>query len=71
MQRAECEIKDEDIKNYLVYLSEEKGAATSTLNQAINALKFHYGAMLKRKFLYEIKRRRKDKKLPEVLSKPR
>jgi hypothetical protein len=63
------EITDRDIKDYLVYLSEEKESATSTLNQAINALKFYYGTMLKKKFLYEIKRPRKDKKLPVVLSK--
>lgn len=61
------EIEDEDIRDYLVYLAEEKGAATSTLNQAINALKFYYGAMLKKKFVYEVKRPRKDKKLPVVL----
>jgi site-specific recombinase XerD len=53
----------------LLYLAEEKQSATSTLNQAINALKFYYGTMLKKKFLYEIKRPRKDKKLPVVLSK--
>jgi len=63
------EITDRDIKDYLVYLSEEKESSTSTLNQAINALKFYYGTMLKKKFLYEIKRPRKDKKLPVVLSK--
>lgn len=63
------EINDNDIKDYLVYLTEEKQSATSTLNQAINALKFYYGSMLKKKFLYEIKRPRKDKKLPTVLSK--
>jgi hypothetical protein len=63
------QIKDEDIKYFLVYLSETKGAATSTLNQAINALKFYYGTMLKKKFVYEVKRPRKDKKLPTVLSK--
>ncbi|MCG2757458.1 MAG: tyrosine-type recombinase/integrase, partial [Desulfobacteraceae bacterium] len=53
----------------LTILSEEKQSATSTLNQAINALKFYYGTMLKKKFLYEIKRPRKDKKLLVVLSK--
>ena len=62
------EIKDEDIKDYLVYLAETKGAATSTLNQAINALKFYYGSMLKKKFVYDVKRPRKDKKLPIVLN---
>ncbi len=63
------EITDNDIKEYLVYLSEKKEASTSTLNQAINALKFYYGTMLKKKFVYEVKRPRKDKKLPVVLSK--
>lgn len=51
-----------------MYLGEKKGAATSTLNQAINALKFYYGTVLKKKFAYEVKRHRKDKKLPVVLS---
>ncbi|MBM4141820.1 MAG: integrase [Nitrospira sp.] len=63
------DISDNDIKDYLLYLAEEKESATSTLNQAINALKFYYGTMLKRKFVYEVKRPRKDKKLPVVLSK--
>ncbi|MFA4910719.1 MAG: site-specific tyrosine recombinase/integron integrase [Desulfobacteria bacterium] len=61
-------INDNDIKDYLLYLAEEKQSATSTLNQAINALKFYYGTMLKKKFVYEVKRPRKDKKLPVVLS---
>ena len=38
------------------------------MNTAINALKFYYGEVLKRRFVYEIKRPRKDKKLPVVLS---
>jgi len=63
------DINDSDIKDYLLYLAEEKQSATSTLNQAINALKFYYGTMLKKKFVYEIKKPRKDKKLPIVLSK--
>ncbi|MFH1335438.1 MAG: site-specific tyrosine recombinase/integron integrase [Candidatus Zixiibacteriota bacterium] len=63
------EINDSDIKDYLLYLAEEKQSATSTLNQAINALKFYYGTMLKKRFVYEVKRPRKDKKLPVVLSK--
>ena len=62
------DITEEDIKNYLLYLAEERQSATSTLNQAINALKFYYGTMLKKKFIYEVKRPRKDKKLPVVLS---
>jgi len=69
IHKKPLEITDNDIKEYLVYLSEKKEASTSTLNQAINALKFYYGNMLKRKFVYEVKRPRKDKKLPVVLSK--
>jgi site-specific recombinase XerD len=63
------DITDTDIKDYLLYLVEKKNAATSTLNQAINTLKFYYGTMLKKKFIYDVKRPRKDKKLPVVLSK--
>ena len=66
--KSPFDVKDSDIKDYLLYLVEKKKAATSTLNIAINALKFYYGMMLKRKFLYEIKRPRKDKRLPVVLS---
>jgi site-specific recombinase XerD len=69
VDKKPLEINDSDIKDYLFYLVEKKQSATSTLNQAINALKFYYGIMLKKKFLYEIKRPRKDKKLPVVLSK--
>jgi len=63
------DINDSDIKDYLLHLAEERQSATSTLNQAINALKFYYGSMLKKKFIYEVKRPRKDRKLPVVLSK--
>jgi integrase/recombinase XerD len=69
IDKKPSQINDSDIKDYLLHLAEEKKSATSTLNQAINALKFYYGTMLKKKFLYEIKRPRKDKKLPVVLSK--
>ena len=61
-------ITEEDTKNYLYHLAEEKRFAASTLNQAINALKFYYGTMLKKEFVYEIKRPHKDRKLPVILS---
>ena len=41
----------------------------STLNSVINALKFYYGTVLKKKFIYEVKKPRKDKKLAVVLGK--
>jgi site-specific recombinase XerD len=62
------EVSNEDIRDYLYHLANDKEASTSTLNTAINALKFYYGEVLKRRFVYEIKRPRKDKKLPVVLS---
>jgi len=40
VNKKPSEINDSDIKDYLLYLAEEKEAATSTLNQAINAVKF-------------------------------
>ena len=58
---------NDNIREYLFYLA-EKDRSTSTLNIAINALKFYYGGILKRGFAYEIKKPKKDKKLPIVLS---
>ncbi|MEW6216004.1 MAG: site-specific tyrosine recombinase/integron integrase, partial [Nitrospirota bacterium] len=69
VKKAPHDVAESDIKDYLLYLAEDRQSATSTLNQAINALKFYYGTLLKKKFVYEVKRPRKDKKLPEVLSK--
>jgi site-specific recombinase XerD len=68
IKKASTEVINEDIKDFLVYLSEQKEVSTSSLNIAINALKFYYGEVLKREFMYEIKRPKKDKKLPIVLS---
>jgi len=57
-----------DVKNYLFSLAEQRKVSTSTLNTAINALKFYYGDVLKREFVCEMKRPKKDKKLPVVLN---
>lgn len=62
------EITNEDVRNYLFHLADKKRASTSSLNIAISALRFYYGEILKRNFVYEIKRPHKDKKLPVVLS---
>jgi len=64
LRNVDSEINDNDIKNYFLYLAEEKQSATSTLNQTINTLKFYYGTMLRKKFVYEVRRTRKDEKLP-------
>ncbi len=62
------EIENDDVKKYLYYMVERKKVAVSTLNIIINALKFYYGEVLGKKFIYEVKRPKKNKKLPVVLS---
>jgi site-specific recombinase XerD len=63
------EVTNEDVKNYLVYLAEKKRVSTSSLNITISALKFYYGEVRKQGLIFEIKRPKKDKKLPIILSK--
>jgi len=62
------EIKNEDIKKYLEFLV-NKNFSSSSINLVINALKFYYKQILKRKFFFDIKHAKKDKRLPIVLSK--
>ena len=62
------EVFNNDIRDYLFHLVEEKKVSTSTLNIAINALRFYYGSVLKKEFIYGTHRPKKDKKLPAVLS---
>jgi len=59
---------DEDIKKYLYYMVEQKKISTLTLNMIINALKFHFEDVLKKRFIYEVKQPKKIK-LSVVLSK--
>ena len=64
-------VSRQDIKDYLDYLI-SSGKSVSTVNQAVNALKFYYEKVLARKFFSSemgIKRPKKEKKLPVVLSK--
>ena len=71
VEKSPKEINSQDIKDYLDYLI-NSGKSTSTINQAINALKFYYGQILRRKFFSGeagINRPKKEKKLPIVLSK--
>jgi len=65
------EITNQDIKDYLDFLL-SNGKSTATVNLAINSLKFYYGQIMGRKFFdgkNMIKRPKKEKKLPVVLSK--
>src|SRR6266702_4200496 len=62
------EITNDDIRTYLESMK-DKGCANSTLNVALNALKFYYKQVLKRKFFFDIKGVKKTNYLPTVLSK--
>ncbi|KKQ60354.1 MAG: tyrosine type site-specific recombinase [Candidatus Falkowbacteria bacterium GW2011_GWC2_38_22] len=65
------DINRQDIKDYLDCLI-SLNKSSSTINLAINALKYYYANILKRKFFadgFEVKRPKKEKKLPTVLSK--
>jgi len=67
INKPATDINNDDIKMYLESLA-ERGAATSTLNCAINALKFHFENILGKNFLFDLRRPKKDKILPVVLS---
>jgi site-specific recombinase XerD len=62
-------LTNEQIKLYLSYLVEVKKVSFSTVNQALNAIKFLYEELYHHPtVLKDIKRPKKDKKLPVVLS---
>lgn len=68
VKKSPREVNNLDIKRYLEHLVDRK-LSGSTLNLAINALKFYYAGILKRRFFFDIKHVKKNKKLPVVLSK--
>jgi len=63
------EIKVEDINQYILSLIREKDISTSQQNQRINAIKFYFEKVKgNKKIIIDIKRPRKEKRLPIVLS---
>ena len=62
------ELDENDIRNYLQYLI-QSGKSDSTVNLAVNSIKFYYEIVLgmPNRF-YSIERPRKKEKLPEVIS---
>ncbi|MFW6277566.1 MAG: site-specific tyrosine recombinase/integron integrase [Prolixibacteraceae bacterium] len=64
------EIGKEEINEYILRLIKEKDISPSQQNQRINAIKFYYEQVLGwGKEYYDIGRPRKERKLPDVLSK--
>jgi site-specific recombinase XerD len=64
------DLTEEHISKYQDYLVNKKKVSLSTQNQAINSIKFYYEHVLRgERKSYYIERPRKEKKLPDVLSK--
>lgn len=58
-----------EIRNYILYLIEQRKLSRSTQNQAINAIKFFYEKLLLQpRKVYYLDRPMKEHRLPEVLS---
>jgi integrase/recombinase XerD len=63
------DIEEIEIRNYMLYLVEQKKISKSTQNQAINAIKFFYEHVLgQARKTYYIERPMKERLLPRVLS---
>jgi len=64
------QVTKEEINQYILRLIREGNISASQQNQRINAIKFYYEKVLgKGKEYYQIERARKERKLPDVLSK--
>ncbi|MCC6473896.1 MAG: site-specific integrase [Burkholderiales bacterium] len=67
--RRPDQISEEEVRNYLLYLIEERRLAWSSCNVAKQGLKFFYRVTLKRReSQFEIPRSRTKQKLPQILS---
>ncbi len=65
-----AEISKDEINAYILNLIRERDISPSQQNQRVNAIKFYYEKVLKRhKEYYDIERPRREKRLPDVLSK--
>jgi site-specific recombinase XerD len=64
------DIKNDEINAYILRLIKKNNISPSQQNQRINAIKFYFEKVLRRKKeYYQIDRPRKERKLPDVLSK--
>lgn len=63
------ELTNQDLREYLVYLLEEKKHPAGTVNQVYNALRFLYVELYEKEFILDkLPRPQTDKKLPDVLA---
>jgi integrase/recombinase XerD len=63
-------LEPEEINDYIVELINDRSISASQQNQRISAIKFYYEKILDRKkMVFSLYRPRREKKLPDVLSK--
>jgi len=64
-----AEIRDEEIREYLLHLNTSRKVSDSHLSQTVNAIKFYYEKVLGRPTnTYYLQRPKASRKLPEVMS---
>ena len=61
------DVDNGDVSRYMSHLVENRKVSASTLNQAVNAIRFLYGRILGRTFNFDDLRPRREKRLPVVL----
>lgn len=63
------DLTDVEIRNYLLYLVEQKKVSNSIQNQTVNAIKFFYEKiLLQERKVYYLERPIRERRLPEILS---
>lgn len=67
-QRTPQDVTKQDIRAYQAYLTADKTLKPSTINLILSALKFFYEEVLKKDIAQDIKRPKKEEKLPVVLT---
>ncbi len=68
--KAPEKITNDDIRKYMLFLLEEQGTSHSYVNQALSAIKIYFKEVLDRDDIaYHLPRPKKEKTLPEILSK--
>ena len=67
--RSPSELGRDDVKRYLLHMTEERRVSASYRDQAVSALKFFYGKVLHKKIVIDdLPRPKKEFKLPAVLN---
>jgi len=67
--RSPSELGRDDVKRYLLHMTEERTVSASYRDQAVSALKFFYGKVLHKKIVIDdLPRPKKEFKLPAVLN---